>query len=68
MKFVLVNGRRCDDENGKETYHNVKRTEPLVLFIKRIVSCMWENMRRRVLIAKYLLFEPYGACSLLVLT
>ena len=27
-----------------------------------------ENMRRRVLVAKNWLFEPYGACSLLVLT
>ena len=27
-----------------------------------------ENMRRRVLMAKNWLFEPYGACSLLVLT
>ena len=32
----------------------------------RLWETLWEKMRRRVLIAKYWLFEPYGACSLLV--
>ena len=34
----------------------------------RLWETMEENMRRRILIAKNWLFEPYGACSLLVLT
>ena len=34
---------------------------------KALGNSMQENMRRRVLIAKNRLLEPYGACSLLVL-
>ena len=30
------------------------------------IVLMWKNMCRGVLIAKNWLFEPYGACSLLV--
>ena len=35
---------------------------------KALGNSMQEIMRRRVLKAKNWLFEPYGACSLLVLT
>ena len=51
---------------GRPTVRPFSSPEP------RIDPMLWEtvqeNMRRRVLMAKNWLFEPYGACPLLVLT
>ena len=60
-------GLTINNNKSKMTHANTILVTRALDRPKALGNSMQENMRRRVLIAKNRLLEPYGACSLLVL-